>query len=408
VTTPFYFLHVRKCAGTTMRHILENAFPAAQMMAAYHQIYYEHELAGFEPARRQSYRYYEGHFGWRLPAMVPARDWTILTLLREPVDRMLSLFSYMKQFGQLSAGMSLEAWLDEQLCAKDLATGYFVTESRELTEKGYEVARATANNLRAQALANLGQCAGVGVAEAMDESINIFASLIDALPPRTTSRYNVTVNRRRHSDISHALRAKMEHLLESDRALYERARDMLRAASMRLVDECSRAAGKSLDSDDVREYLRESSRRRLAASMARCPPPAIVTWSPDDIFRGENLHSREEHGGERLRWTGPGEMTRFELYLGPERDWVLTMRLHRATPPGHVQAARLSVNGVPLILESATDEGGFLIKSGLERSVAALSGDGVATFELHSPVVRGQGEFRMLGVAMKAVTLRAR
>jgi hypothetical protein len=45
VTTPFYFLHVRKCAGTTMRHILENAFPAAQMMAAYHQIYYEHELA---------------------------------------------------------------------------------------------------------------------------------------------------------------------------------------------------------------------------------------------------------------------------------------------------------------------------------------------------------------------------
>jgi hypothetical protein len=66
-------------------------------------------------------------------------------------------------------------------------------------------------------------------------------------------------------------------------------------------------------------------------------------------------------------WTGPSEMTRFELYLGPERDWILTLRLHRATPPGHVQAARLSVNGVPLTLESATDEGGFLIKSGLER-----------------------------------------
>jgi hypothetical protein len=43
------------------------------MMAAYHQIYYEHELAGFEPARRQSYRYYEGHFGWSLPTIVPAR-----------------------------------------------------------------------------------------------------------------------------------------------------------------------------------------------------------------------------------------------------------------------------------------------------------------------------------------------
>jgi hypothetical protein len=63
--------------------------------------------------------------------------------------------------------------------------------------------------------------------------------------------------------------------------------------------------------------------------------------------------------------------------------------------------------GVPLTLECATDEGGFLIKSGLERSVAALSGEGVASFELHSPVVGGQGEFRMLGVAMKAVALQA-
>ena len=407
MTTQFYFLHVRKCAGTTMRHILENAFPAAQMMAAYHQIYYEHELAGFEPARQHSYRYYEGHFGWRLPTIVPARHWTILTLLREPVDRMISLFSYMQQFGQLPAGMSLEAWLDEQVCAKDLATSYFVPDSRGLTEKGCEVARATINNLRERAFANLGRCAGVGVAEAMEESVNLFASLTDALPPRNTGRYNVTMNRPRRDDISHALRAKMEHLLESDRALYERARAMHRAASLRLVDECSRAAGKNLDTDGVREYLRESSRMRHAASMALCPPPAMVAWSPDDIFRGENLQSREEHGGERLRWTGPSEMTRFELYLGPDRDWVLTLRLHRATPPGHVQAARLSVNGVPLTLERATDEGGFLITSGLERSVAALSGDGVATLELHSPVVRGQGEFRMLGVAMKAVALQA-
>jgi len=120
------------------------------------------------------------------------------------------------------------------------------------------------------------------------------------------------------------------------------------------------------------------------------------------------MHSREEHNAERLRWTGPGKVTRFQLYLGPARTWSLVVQLHRATPPAHVEAAELSVNGVPLTLERAADaDGSVLIRSRLERSVAALAADGIATFELQTPVIRDEGEPRMLGVAIKSLVLRA-
>jgi hypothetical protein len=157
------------------------------------------------------------------------------------------------------------------------------------------------------------------------------------------------------------------------------------------------------DWDSVRAW-----RRRHAEAMSRRRPPETVIWRPDDAFRGQNLHGREEHAGERLRWTGPGEITPFELYLGPPKAWALTLQLHRATPIVNVRAARLKVNGVSVVLEHATaTDGSPLIHSGLDKTIAGLSRDGIASFELETPVVRGEGEFRMLGVALKSVTLRA-
>jgi hypothetical protein len=324
------------------------------------------------------------------------------------LDRLLSLFYYLKEQGRLPSTITLEAWVDKLLCTQDLMTAYFVPEMNDLTAPGYEIARASAHDLLARAIGNLEKCAAVGLAEAIDDTTQLFAWQTGILPPLRTAKYNPTRDRISPDEIPRPLRARIELLLEADLELYEKGRELFRTALAQMHAVVAAELGRPVDTITVRDHLRAQSRRRHAETMSGALPGDSVTWTPDDTFRGENLHSREEHNAERLRWTGPGKVTRFELYLGPARTWKLVVQLHRATPPAHVQAAELSVNGVPLTLERATDaDGGFLIESRLGRPVAALAADGIATFELRTPVIRGDGEFRVLGVAIKSLTLRA-
>lgn len=404
-TRPVYFLHVPKCAGTATRLLLENAFSANAIFAPYLGGYYADNLFD-NPAIEQPYQFYRGHFGWLLPDILPARDMAILTILRDPADRVVSLFYYLQQHGRLQAGMGLAEWIDQDFKVGDTIVSQFAA-SRQHALAVQETLRAGALGMLPQAVANLRSCRIVGLSERLEEAVNVFAWDLGFLPPLLLPRNNVTVSRPAARDLSASVRARIEYLLAADFALYEEAVVLFETAFARMREALPAELGAAPDTASVRIWLRQRYLRRMAGLASRNPDPERIDWRPDDVFHGENLHEREQHGGQGLRWTGPNETTRFLLYLGQPRGWEIRARLHPATPHTHAEAASLRVNGCELPFLISHDGSAYVLASRIPREASMLSECGVATFELNAPTTRGAGEFRMLGLALMQLSLQA-
>ena len=154
----------------------------------------------------------------------------------------------------------------------------------------------------------------------------------------------------------------------------------------------------------VRAHSRRQYMQRLSHSSSRAPLEDIE-WRPDDVLHGENLHGREQHIRVSLRWTGPGQSTHFVMYLGSTSVWKLNIRLHPATPRAHAEQATLRVNDIQIPLCPGQADDGYALIGLLSHKVIVLCSHEVARFELLTPVVMGQSEFRMLGVALARISL---
>lgn len=112
-------LHIPRNAGTTLGRMLRvkiGSWPPDRLLrhrlllGFYGRGDWERRLALIEalpPRRRRRVRLFEGHFGWGLHDRLP-RPSMYLTMLREPVDRALSVYYHLRQAGHLAPGVTLE------------------------------------------------------------------------------------------------------------------------------------------------------------------------------------------------------------------------------------------------------------------------------------------------------------
>src|SRR5687767_14911141 len=87
-----YFLHVPKTGGVTLAHLLGRRFPPETVCPAA----LPRELIALPRESLDSYRLFHGHFGYKLGALV-RRPLIVLTLLREPVARVVSLYGHVRR-----------------------------------------------------------------------------------------------------------------------------------------------------------------------------------------------------------------------------------------------------------------------------------------------------------------------
>jgi hypothetical protein len=403
---PVYFLHIHKCAGTTTRLLMENAFSANAIFEPYAGGYYPADLPN-NPNIHVAYKHYRGHFGWALPQAIHDRELTVVTLLREPIDRMLSFYHYVRQYGRLTDGLTFMEWMEHFLELRQTLTSHLVFPDESGGPMGGEEARASSLSVLPEARRHLSTCRVVGMSERLDDSINLLAWHLGFLPPVVIPRNNPTLARARRDEIPEAARARVAYLLEADLLLYQEGQRMFEAAMDDMLAALAPDLGQSPETMAVRSWLRERYVDRLGEVGAQHPDPSRIEWLPDDVFLGEGLHDREQHDGLGLRWTGPGNTVRFVVYLGRPRAWRIRFRLHAATPAPHVTAATLRINGVDVPVRAETEPGGYTLSTRLPDQVCGLSRNGVASFELTTPVCRGQSEFRMLGLALLGMTLSA-
>ncbi len=111
-TTPYFFIHIMKTAGTTLQAHATSNFPGAlfpdprvdDMYTAYMSIPY---LLDLPDERRTRIDFYRGHY----PAVVTELigiDLVTLTLVRDPVERTISFLKQNKRMSEPHRDLSLE------------------------------------------------------------------------------------------------------------------------------------------------------------------------------------------------------------------------------------------------------------------------------------------------------------
>lgn len=94
------FLHIPKTAGTTLHLIIERHYPPESIFSlgpmAQDSI---REFKNMSEARRAEIRVLKGHMGFGLHEFVPG-PWAYFTLLREPIDRVISFYYFVHRTRQ--------------------------------------------------------------------------------------------------------------------------------------------------------------------------------------------------------------------------------------------------------------------------------------------------------------------
>lgn len=93
------FLHIPKTGGTTLRHILERCYRRDQIYTFKDQGFLSQieNFKKFPPEKREAYRLIAGHLSFGFHRYLPGHS-SYITLLREPIARVLSFYYYARSY----------------------------------------------------------------------------------------------------------------------------------------------------------------------------------------------------------------------------------------------------------------------------------------------------------------------
>lgn len=231
---PLLFIHVPKAAGTTFAQILNSYFSEQDICPAY----YVSELMQLPAEEVRRYRLVCGHFEYSIRELLDAP--ICLTMLREPVDRVVSYYRYIRsapahalhqKFSQMSLMEILEDPVERvplsnhqtRLFGRDLnlerVRARFTGAEAELAPLS-EDQKKRANVDLDLAMARLADLEFVGLAERFDDSVKLLCHTL-GLPEHTDyGRANVTRDDGSEVTVSDLVRSKIEDMNTMDRAFY--------------------------------------------------------------------------------------------------------------------------------------------------------------------------------------------
>jgi hypothetical protein len=236
-------LHIPKTAGTTLYSVLLTRIPRERVLL----MTKDPVCAGEVTAGAEGVDLVAGHLSWAAVGAFPEPP-AVLTVLRDPVERALSVYSYLRVnagagiFDPGSEGTAQEAamrplgdmLLDRTSGLRHVVAsnqvGYlsgdepnlrqpagFLTPSGDLDtpklERCYEIAER-----------NLLTCAWVGTTETLDRDLETLAARLGWPSFGAVQRRNVTRDRQSAESLPSRARRELEQLVEADRELHARAR----------------------------------------------------------------------------------------------------------------------------------------------------------------------------------------
>lgn len=250
VPAPLMLIHIPKTAGTTLSQMLRLHFglaPAnwlrhARTLGYYHLGYARPEhmqarlerIASLAPSQQRQVRFFAAHAGFGLRDRLPEaihQDAAYLTVLREPVARMISTFHHLRSEGRLPRDATLQQYVEQRkhfglFKFDNCQTRYLAGDAGVAVDvPPGEVTRDMLDRARKRLEHEL---FWFGLTERFDESVLLLADAIGWARPRYV-RARVTMSADRLEGIDESLMREMRELNDLDIELYEHAQRVLEA-----------------------------------------------------------------------------------------------------------------------------------------------------------------------------------
>jgi hypothetical protein len=214
------FLHVQKAAGTSLCEMMTERLGGQSISHGDYLKYQPHELASF--------RFIAGHFGYDYLRAIPGRNFTF-TFLREPVDRIVSLYYFLQNRNPQE--FAIYALAQQMSFTEFVRSNHPVVSIHVDNAQVWQLARGwpdgrwrpTDEELLSQAIANLDSLSFFGFQETFESGVMELARRLDL---EIASQELPRSNRSQRPDLTELPPEAIESIhrrTELDRRLYEGA-----------------------------------------------------------------------------------------------------------------------------------------------------------------------------------------
>lgn len=341
---PFFFLHIPKTAGTAFSLHLKNQFNHQDICPAG----YWQELLEIPKKDRAKYKLLTGHFSDLARAFLDC-DPQCIVMLRNPIDRVLSLIYYQKYLCDnppqsfANAGVLGMARTARTLFNRDIQSLLMTDDPRILQgisnyqtrvllggqiEPTYQL---NEDHLRA-AKANLLRYKLIGLTERMQESLDML-SFTFGWPPINDVAVNQTPKVLERENVAPWALEKIRELNSLDIELYEYALQLFERRKMLMPKFANRV--EFLNENYLNRYKNIGIERQEEFSRKLSFGPVGSSW----------WEWEERPNGGGCRWTGPGVESIIDVPMIKSRDLLVSFRLASYASEAILSTAIISVDG---------------------------------------------------------------
>ncbi len=234
------FLHLPKTAGTTVNRLIEWEYPLKEMYSVDPVLFQwsAAHLRALPPERLRKIRMFKGHMVFGLHEVLPQRA-TYITVLRDPIDRVISAFYFMRSYKlhPLYWKMRRETWSLEDFvrnAQRDNVQSKIVAGAKFEAPCTREIVETAKNNLRRH-------FSVVGLSARLEESLALM-KLRFGWKLSSYSSFNVTRSRPKKRDLPQATLDLIHQKNAFDIELYECAEEIFEKAVQQKAAEVKRIA----------------------------------------------------------------------------------------------------------------------------------------------------------------------
>ena len=403
------FVHIPKTAGTSVRSMISTRLERSEML----EVSEGRAQWDVLVSRVDAHRFVDGHVGYGFASAFRCPP-TVVAFLREPIERAVSAYCYLRESEAFATAGQSPAWRSSRERAERRARQFSLLEfiqSEPLTAAAHlgnvQTWYLGSETIRRRPYADVGvddlerakkhltQCGVVGLTERFDDSMTMLCRALGW--PSFPNAHHANASRdRAAAELDPATIAAIGGLTELDRELYGFAAALWEERWHALV--ADRAAG---------------------ADPAPSHAPAPVTAGPsggcafvfDSTVPGDGWYGPEPMGDRLVSWSGPGRESWVALAPAARADMILRARVAHAMTPQLLTGTQLLVGGVALATRVAAEEGDHVLTARVPAGLLDHSGAGVRVGLRVPDVLRPcdldprNRDSRWLGVAVASITL---
>lgn len=421
------FLHIPKTAGTSLQLPLELKFVHTTIYAPY----WIPSRAALKPGSLAEYRLLRGHFYYDQAIKLLGKVPIVATMLRDPVERVLSFYSFTKQPGyrfrhEALKGDLLSYLLNPDICphvtnlqTKMLAVQYPRVSPDDPVPLNREYVRLSVDAASLERAKHLLEtCAFVGLTERFRDSLALFAYTFGWQPDQEEMRENKTLVRTRRADLTQEELDTILALNEYDMQLYCHAQQLFetRFAEMqhRLLERYGDRTNASLQPPLPHATVLTLLEKAYVHEYRACNPAAsTMVFSPGQMIPGAGWHRAEVHPIHGFfRWTGPQIHSTLDLPLAAECDVKLSVHILLVLAEEILTDMQVLMNSVLLMVDRSQAQSGMWVLEAIVPRTVLERQPGLARLQFVVPrtlvpnqLDPGNPDQRALGVAIHQISV---